>query len=304
MEYRTRAGLHVAHARREVIVSGGAFGSPHLLQLSGIGPAEHLRAFGVAVVRDAPAVGDRLKDHFYASMMFRCTRPITINELANSRLRQVAAGLRYVLNKSGPLASNGIFAGIFTRTDALHDRPNLQINTKIWTVESRTSAGMKAHRFPGFTMSPVHLDPLASGTVRLKSPDPLADPEIRQNFLRDRADIDAMVAAVRIVRRIAAQPALAPFVAGEIASGDDTQDAAGIEAWLRASAIANLHPVGSCRMGGDQGSALDPRLRVRGLVGLRVADASIMPTLPAGNTNAPSIMIGEKAADMILEDAR
>jgi len=216
----------------------------------------------------------------------------------------LVAGVRYLLTKTGPLASNGIFAGVFTRTDASRDRPNLQINTNIWTVESRSASGMKAHRFPGFTMSPVHLDPVATGTVRLKSPDPLADPEIRQNFLRDRGDIDAMVAAVRIVRRIAAQPTLASFVAAEIAPGNGVQDAAEIEAWLRATAIANLHPVGSCRMGGDESAALDPRLRVRGVEGLRVADASIMPTLPAGNTNAPSIMIGEKASAMILEDAR
>lgn len=303
IEYRDRTGLHTARAAREVILCGGAFGSPHLLQLSGIGPADHLRAMGVPVVANRPAVGDRLKDHFYASLMFRCTQPITINELARSPLAKLKAGIDYLLFKRGPLAANGIFAGVFTQTDTAQDRPNLQINTNMWTVESRTKSGMKPHAFPGFTMSPVHLNPVASGTVRLKSPDPLADPEIRQNFFRDRCDIDAMISAVKIVRTIAAQPALAPWIHSEIAPGADRHDDAAIEAWLRGAAIANLHPVGSCAMGGDPSDPLDPRLRVRGVDGLRVADASVMPTLPAGNTNAPSIMIGEKAAAMILEDA-
>ncbi len=304
IEYRTRAGIRTARARREIVVSGGAFGSPQLLQLSGIGPAAHLRSFGIAPVLDLPGVGSNLMDHFYASLTFRCSKPITINELANSPLKQLKAGLEYVLFRRGALSNNGIFAGVFTRTDAMQDRPNLQINTNIWTVQSRTKTGMKAHPFPGFTMSPVHLNPRASGTVRLKSADPLAAPEIRQNFLKDRVDIDAMIAGVRIVRNIAAQPALASYYDGEVAPGPGVQSDDEIEAWLRANAIANLHPVGSCRMGVQDDAVVDPELRVRGIDGLRVADASIMPTLPAGNTNAPAIMIGEKAADMILRAAR
>lgn len=304
VEYRTRAGLRKAGARREVIVSGGAFGSPHLLQLSGIGPAGHLRDHGIKVLLDQPLVGANLMDHFYASLMFRCTQAITINELANSPVRQALAGLQYIVFKRGPLASNGIFAGAFTRTDPSLDRPNVQINTNIWTVASRTKAGMKAHPFPGFTMSPVHLNPRAHGTVRLKSADPFADPEIRQNFFQDRVDVDAMIKAIRIVRNIVRQPALAGFLESEIAPGDAIETDDEIEAYLRGAGIANLHPVGSCRMGGDGNSVLDPRLRLRGVDGLRVADASVMPTLPSGNTNAPSIMIGEKCAAMVLEDAR
>ncbi|WP_232495261.1 GMC family oxidoreductase [Novosphingobium kaempferiae] len=304
IEYRTKAGLRTAKARREVVVCGGAFGSPQLLLLSGIGPAEHLRANGIAPLLDLPGVGANLMDHFYISLMFRCTKPITINELANSPLKQLKAGIDYVLFNKGPLASNGIYAGIFTRTDERQDRPNLQVNTNIWTVQSRTAAGMKAHPFPGFTMSPVHLNPRATGSVTLRGPDPLADPVIRQNFLTDRVDVEAMIAAVRIVRGVAAQPALAPYNAGEISPGADARSDDEIEAFVRAAAIANLHPVGSCRMGAGADAVVDPRLRVHGIRGLRVADASIMPSLPAGNTNAPSIMIGEKCADMMLEDAR
>ena len=304
VEYRTPAGPRSAHARCEIVVAGGAFGSPHLLQLSGIGPGAHLAENGIAVVLDQPMVGAHLMDHFYTSLMFRCTRPITINELANSPLRKLKAGLEYLLFKRGPLASNGIFAGAFTRTDGALDRPNVQINTNIWTVASRDKSGMRAHDFPGFTMSAVHLNPRAHGTVRLKSRDPLADPEIRQNFFRDRVDVDAMIAAVGIVRGIARQPALAPLIAEEISPGADVESDAEIESFLRRSAIANLHPVGSCRMGVDRTCVVDPRLRVNGIVGLRVIDASIMPTLPSGNTNAPAIMIGEKGSAMILEDAR
>lgn len=304
IEYRTAAGPMTARARREVVICGGAFGSPQLLQLSGIGPAAHLRERGITPVLDLPAVGANLMDHFYISLMFRCSRAITINELANSPLRKLKAGMDYVLFNKGPLASNGIFAGIFTRTDDRQDRPNLQVNTNIWTVQSRTASGMKAHPFPGFTMSPVHLNPRASGSVRLRSGDPLADPVIRQNFLSDPVDVAAMISAVKLVRGIAAQPALAPYNAGEISPGADAHSDEEIEAHIRASAIANLHPVGSCRMGTGADAVVDPRLRMHGIAGLRVADASIMPSLPAGNTNAPSIMIGEKCADMILEDAR
>lgn len=304
IEYRSREGLRQARARGEVIVAGGSFGSPQLLLLSGIGPAEHLREHGIPVVHDLPGVGANLRDHFYTSLMFRCTRPITMNEVANSWMRQLLAGMQYVLLKRGPLSNNGIFAGVFARSRPSLDRPDIQINTNIWTVASRTKAGMKAHGFPGFTMSPVHLDPSASGTVRLKSPDPFAPPEIRMNFFKNRSDIDAMIAGVRLVRRIASQPALRAYVEEEIAPGPDARDDAAIEAYLRRAGIANLHPVGSCRMGGDDGAPLDPRLRVRGVQGLRVVDASVMPGLPAGNTNAPAIMIGEKAADMILADAR
>ncbi|MCL7466118.1 GMC family oxidoreductase N-terminal domain-containing protein [Phaeovulum sp. NW3] len=306
VEYRTAAGLVQADlaTRGEVVLAGGAFGSPQMLQLSGIGPADQLRAMGLAVTHDLPGVGGNLRDHFYCSMMFRCKQPITINELANSRLRQVIAGAQYVLFKRGPLASNGIFGGIFARSTPDRHRPDIQINTNIWSVAGRSKAGMKAHDFPGFTMSPVHLDPRAVGSVRLASPDPLAAPAIRMNFFADPIDRAAMVRAVELVRCIASQPALDAFMEAEIAPGPGVTDAAAIEDWLRGAAIANLHPVGSCMMGPDpaEGAVVDARLRVHGIDGLRVADASIMPRLPAGNTNAPCIMIGEKVADMIRAD--
>jgi choline dehydrogenase len=287
-----------------VVLSGGAFGSPQLLLLSGVGPADHLRAFGIAPKFDLPPVGDNLADHFQTSVVFRCAKPVTINDVANSPLRRLAAGLQYVLLKGGPLSTNGIHAGIFTRSKPGLERPDVQINVGVWSAGGVRRQGLAPHPFSGFTMSPVHLNPTATGSVRLKSADPMASPEIRQNFFQDRADIEALIAALRIARDVARQPALAPYVAGEIAPGPEAQSDAEIVAYLRATAVANLHPVGSCRMGSDETCVVDPQLRVRGVEGLRIADASIMPTLPAGNTNAPSIMIGEKASAMILADAR
>jgi choline dehydrogenase len=304
IEYQSRAGLRRASARREVIVSGGTFGSPQLLQLSGIGPAGHLQDMGIPLVRDLPAVGSHLRDHFYTSLSFRCTQRVTMNEIGNSWLRQLGVGLQYVLFKRGVLASNGMHAGIFARSGPDQPRPDLQINTALWSVASRSTSGIRMHPFPGFTMSPVHLAPKSSGTVRLKSSDPFAPPRIRQNFFEARSDIDAMIAGIRLVRRIADQTALAPFVAGEIVPGAIQQSDADLEAFLRAVGIANLHPVGTCRMGSDDGCAVDARLRVRGIDCLRVVDASVMPSLPAGNTNAPTIMIAEKASAMILADAQ
>jgi choline dehydrogenase len=303
IEYKTAAGLKQARARREVIVCGGAFGSPHLLLLSGIGPADHISSKGIKPVHDLPGVGANLLDHFYASLMFRCKKPVTINDLVNNPVKKVLAGMEYVFFKRGPLATNGIYAGVFGRTDPSKDRPDLQINTNLWSVGSRTKAGMEPHPFSGFTMSAVQLDPRSRGTVRLKSADPLADPEIRMNFFKDRADIDQMIRSVKFVRNIAAQAPLSDYIDGELSPSADAKTDAEIEAFLRKNAIANLHPVGSCRMGTDRDAVVDARLRVHGIRGLRVIDAAIMPTLPSGNTNAPAIMIGEKGAAMILEDA-
>ncbi|MBV0911042.1 GMC family oxidoreductase [Anianabacter salinae] len=308
VEYRRRGLIETVRLseRGEVVLSAGSFGSPQILLQSGIGPADHLNDRGVPVVHDLRGVGENLRDHFYCSLMFRCRKPVTINELANSRLRQLIAGAQYVLFKQGPLASNGIFAGVFARSSPDKHRPDIQINTNMWSVAARTSAGMKAHPFPGFTMSPVHLDPRSTGTIRLKSNDPTAAPEIRMNFFRDPVDRDTMVRAVRLVRRIASQPALSAYMDHEIAPGAEHATDDEIETWLRGAAIANLHPVGTCQMGPDpaSGAVVDPRLRVHGIGGLRVVDGAVMPRLPHGNTNAPIIMVAEKAADMMKQDRK
>jgi choline dehydrogenase len=304
IEYLQNGRPQSARARGEIVVCGGVYGSPQLLQLSGLGPSDLLQGCGIPVVRDMPAVGADLQDHFYVRMAFRCTKPITLNDVANNPLRKAAAGLQYLLFRSGPLATNGICAGGFARSDPRLARPDIQLNFSLWSFAERTRKGVYPHPFPGFTVSAIHLRPDARGDVRLKSADPLAAPAIRFNFLKTRYDLDALTTGMRLARKIVGQPALADYVAGELVPGSEIVSDAEFEAAIRRYGVSNLHPVGTCRMGGDDMAVLDPRLKVRGVRGLRVADASVMPSVPAGNTNAPSIMIGEKAAAMILEDAR
>ncbi len=304
VEYQTSDGRKTSMARLEVIVSGGAYGSPQLLLLSGLGPGQHLQDMGIPVIRDMPAVGSNLHDHFNTTASWRCSKSITLNELQNSPLRKIAAGIRYGLFRSGPMASNGITAGLFTRSDARLERPDIQVNLFEWSTKERSRDAVITHAFPGFTLTPVHLRPDGRGTVRLGSPDPLAWPAVLFDYLRTEYDVQAALAGLRLVRKIAAQPALRRYVVDEIYPGagilgdDDLLD------YVRRTGVSNQHPASSCTMGSGPNSVVDPRLRVHGVDGLRVADASIMPVVVGGNTNAPTIMIGEKAAAMILEDAR
>jgi choline dehydrogenase len=293
----------IAEARAEIIVCGGVFNSPQLLQLSGIGPGALLQAHGIEVVRNMPAVGAYLQDHFYVRMAFRCTKAITMNDIANSLPRKLLAGLQYFLFHAGPLTANGVTAGAFARSDPRLERPDLQYNFTPWSYATRDRRGAVAHPFPGFSLSAVHLCPDGRGNVSLTSPDPLVPPAIRFNFLQTPYDLQALIAGMRLGRKITEQPALAPYVAEEIVPGPSVNTDAEFEANIRRTAISNLHPVGTCRMGPEGDTVVDPRLCVHGVRGLRVVDASIMPTVPAGNTNAPTIMIAEKAADMILADA-
>ena len=303
MEYQSPAGIRQARARCEVVVCGGTFGSPHLLQLSGIGPGELLRETGIAVQRDLPGVGRHLRDHFNTYLSFRCAEPVTMNDLANSLPRRLLAGAQYALLRKGPLTNTAISAGAFIRSDPRLERPDIQINMFSWSAASRTPERVNPHPFSAFSFSPVHLRPDCDGSVRVKSPDPLAPPAIRFEFLRTPYDRQAILHGMRVCRQIANQPALARYMVEEVLPGPSVSSDEDLLADVRARAIANYHPVGTCRMGSEVDSVTDARLRVHGIAGLRVADASIMPSIIAGNTNAPTIMIGEKAAAMILEDA-
>ena len=258
---------------------------------------------GVDVVHDLPTVGANLHDHFNSYVAWRTTKTGTFNELYRSPLGQIAAGIRYVLGRDGPLTAIGTMAGILTRTDPRFDRPDLQINTYLWSIETRDHTGMHPHKFPGFSMSPVHLRPDGRGRVSLKSSDPLSPPKIEFKFLETAHDIEAMLFGVRLARKLAEQPALALYVAAEVVPGPAVRSEDQLIEDIRNRGVSNLHPVGTCRMGTGSDAVVDPRLRVLGLEGLRVADASIMPLVVGGNTNAPSIMIGEKCAAMVLEDA-
>lgn len=303
VEYRTPDGMRTARARREVIVSGGVYGSPQLLMLSGIGPAEHLKKVGIEVVRDMPGVGSNLHDHFNTYIAYKCSQPVTMNDLVNSLPRRIWAAAQYALGRTGPLASMGLYVGAFVRSDRRFERPDLQINMFAWAIKTRDRNGVVAQPFSAFGLSPVHLRPDGRGTVRLKSPDPTAAPEIRFNFLKTTGDWTAMLEGMRICREIARQPALKPFLVEEIMPGPQVSEDKDLRDYLRQTGVSNLHPVGTCRMGRAPDDVVDPQLRVYGIEGLRVADASIMPSIVAGNTNAPSIMIGEKCAAMVLASA-
>ena len=304
VEFRTSRGMEMARAKGEVIVSGGVYGSPQLLLLSGIGPGDHLNKMGIEVTHDLAPVGANLHDHFNSYVAWRSTKTGTFNEMHRSPFRKLAAGARYLVGRDGPMTAIATHAGILTRTDPRFDRPDLQINTYLWSIETRDRTGMHPHKWPGFSMSPVHLRPEGRGLVSLKSRDPLAPPKIQFKFMETAHDVDAMIHGVRLARKLAEQPALKPYIAEEVVPGPAVRSDEQLIEDIRNRGVSNLHPVGTCRMGTGRDAVVDPRLRVHGIRGLRVADASIMPLVVGGNTNAPSIMIGEKCAAMVLEDAR
>jgi choline dehydrogenase len=202
------------------------------------------------------------------------------------------------------MASNGVTAGLFTRSDARLERPDIQVNLFEWSTKERNRDGVIPHAFPGFSLSPVHLRLDGRGTVRLGSSDPFAWPAILFDYLRTDYDIQAALFGIRLVRKIAEQPALKPYIVSEIFPGVDITSDDALLDFVRRTGVSNQHPTSSCTMGTGPNTVVDPRLRVHGIAGLRVADASIMPVVVGGNTNAPTIMIGEKAAAMIQEDAR
>lgn len=286
----------------ETILSAGTIASPQLLMVSGIGPAAHLAEQGVHCIHDLPGVGANLQDHTCIQLMFRCTRPITINDVANSFVRKVALGLQYAFTRTGYLAETGIYVGGFARSDATQDRPDVQMAMAAWSVAERTNTGARPHPFSGFSFSPEHVNPDARGSVTLRSPDPVQSPRIAFNFFQTDYDIRAMTFGIRLVRRISEQPAMQPYVACELQPGRDVQSDAEIIDFIRQKGGSDIHAVGTCRMGTGEGAVVDPRLRLHGIRGLRVVDASVMPRVVRGNTHAATVMIGEKAADMILED--
>src|SRR6476660_133139 len=246
VEYHTDGGRRVARASAEVIVSGGAYGSPHLLQLSGLGPAAHLRQMGIEVVRDMPAVGANLHDHFSTYLMWRCSQPITMNDLENSWPRKIMAAIRYGVMRDGPMAVNGIQSGVFTRSDPRLERPDIQINLLEWSTLERSKDSVTPHPFPGFTLGPVHLAPDGRGTVRLASPDPLAAPEITFGFLASDYDMSAMVSAIKLARAIAGQPAMRPYAVEEIVPGPKVGNEEELENFVRQTGVTNHHPSSCC----------------------------------------------------------
>jgi choline dehydrogenase len=303
VRYRQSGREHAATARRELLLCAGALQSPQLLQLSGIGPRALLERFGIGVVHDLPGVGENLHDHLQARVIFECTKPITTNDDLMSWWRTLKIGLDYIVFRGGPMAVGINQGGIFARVQ--HDAATPDVQFHIATLSS-DMAGSPTHRFSGFTMSVCNLRPESRGFVRIKSGDPLAPPAMQPNYLSTERDRQTHIAGVRLARALATTRALSPYVRREYRPGSAAQNDEDLLEFVKNTAGTIFHPAGTCKMGDiarDPLAVVDARLRVHGLSGLRVVDASIMPTLVSGNTHVPVVMIAEKAADMILAEA-
>jgi len=301
IEYRQAGALKRARARREILISGGAFNSPQLLQLSGVGPAELLRRHGIEVVLDAPGVGHDLQDHMQVRIIMRCSRPITLNDIVNNPVRKILTGMQYAAFRTGPLTIAAGTSGAFFKTNPRLSTPDIQVHFLPFSTDKM---GERLHSFSGFTASVCQLRPESRGSLRIRSADPTAAPEIRINYLSTETDRAANVEGLKILRKILSAPALTPYVVEEVDPGAKVVSDAELLSFCRARGSTIYHPTSTCRMGNDPLAVVDQRLSVRGIEGLRVVDASVMPDLVSGNTNAAVIMIAEKASDMILQDAR
>ena len=301
VEYRQAGALKTARARREILVSGGAFNSPQLLQLSGVGPADLLRKHGIEVVLDAPGVGQNLQDHMQVRVVMRCSQRITLNDIVNHPVRKILMGMRYAAFRTGPLTIAAGTSGAFFRTNPRLATPDIQAHFLPFSTDKM---GEKLHSFSGFSASVCQLRPESRGSLRIRSADPAAPPEIRINYLATEVDRAANVEGLKMLRKILQAPALRPYVTEEVDPGAKVVSDEALLAYCRARGSTIYHPTSTCRMGNDALAVVDQRLRLLGIEGLRVVDASVMPDLVSGNTNAAVIMIAEKASDMILEDAR
>ena len=299
--FRENGQPRTVRAAREVIVCAGAINSPQVLMLSGIGPREQLAQHGIAVVQDIPGVGKSLQDHYSAPIKLKCRLPITINDVMLSNLKKVKAGLDYYMFKRGALTVATAPAALFARTRPELASPDIKCSMSPFSAD-RPQDGL--HRWSGFTMIAYQLRPESVGEIKLKSADPTAAPAMYPNYLATETDQRTIVDGLKLCRRILAQPRLAAFIESEFVPGPGVQSDAELLAFARQNGGTVFHPTSTCKMGVDALAVVDPELRVRGVRGLRVADASIMPTVVSGNTNAASIMIGEKAADLIRQESR
>jgi choline dehydrogenase-like flavoprotein len=295
----SRDGRCFAEAAGETILAAGSVGSPQILQLSGVGPPELLASRGIAPVHPLAGVGENLHDHLQIRMQYKVKNTRTLNERANSLCGKTAMALEYALFKTGPLTMPPSQLGAFARSDPSRPTPNIE-----WHVQplSLDKFGDPLHSFPAITPSVCNLRPLSRGWVRVASPDPAAHPEIKLNYLRESEDRRVTVDAMRYTRRIMAAKSLAQFEPEEFRPGQSAQSDEDLAKAAGELGTTIFHPVGTCKMGRDPGAVVDDRLSVRGVRNLRVVDASIMPRITSGNTNAPAYMIAEKGSEMILAD--
>jgi choline dehydrogenase len=304
VRFRQNGRLVEARARREIVLSAGAVGSPQILQLSGVGSAAWLAEFGIAPVLDKPGVGRNLQDHLQQRAIYKVEGVKTLNMTYHSLVGRALMGLQYALFQSGPLTMAPSQLGIFTTSSSDQERTNIEFHVQPLSLDK---FGEPLHRFPAITVSACNLRPTSRGTIRLRSADPSAKPIIAPNYLSTPEDKRVAADAIRVTRRLMKQPALQPYRPEEYLPGPSVGD----DETSLAKAAGDIgttifHPVGTAKMGlpSDPMAVVDERLRVQGLQGLRVVDASVMPTITSGNTNTPTIMIADKAAEMIIQEAR
>lgn len=289
-----------ARAEKEVVLSAGAIGSPQILQQSGVGPKALLDKVNVPVVKDLPGVGQNLQDHLQIRLVFK-TSQRTLNDEVNNIFKQGLVGIQYFLTRTGPLTLAASQVVVFTKSNPEVERPDIQFHMQPLSADK---PGEGAHKFSAFTSSVCALRPHSRGHIEIKSNDPLEYPAIHPGYLSDERDLEVAVNSIKVARRIAEAPALAPHILDEYVPGRQYQSDEELLDAARKHSQTIYHPTSTCKMGHDDLAVVDDRLRVHGIKNLRVSDCSIMPEIVSGNTNAPAIMIAEKCSDMMLEDAR
>lgn len=288
------------HCNKEVVLSAGAINSPQILMLSGIGEQQELAKYNIPVVKHLPGVGKNLQDHLQIRTIYKVNKPITLNDEVNNPIRKVMMGMEYAMFRKGPLTMAASQVCIFTKTDEQMTRPDIQYHLQPLSADKPADG---THKFSAFTASVCQLRPTSTGHIALKSANPEEYPAIHPNYLATEEDQRTAIEAIKVTRRIIYAPALAPLIKEEHEPGQQYQTDAELLEYARNRATTIYHPTGTCKMGHDDMAVVDDRLRVHGVEGLRVVDASIMPIIVSGNTNAPTIMIAEKASDMMKEDA-
>jgi choline dehydrogenase len=299
VEYEKHGQNKRAMANHEILISAGSYNSPQLLQLSGVGPSDLLTNMGIKMIADREGVGKNLQDHFNAPLMFELNEHFTLNDVLNRWSSKINHAIRYLFQQRGFLSMGVAYAGGYIKAHPNAISPDIQNLLMLFTSEL---IGGPVDPFPGCASVVALLRPESRGTVNISSADPKLAPKIIYNFLTAEKDRETLILGVRKVREIMSQESISRYIVREVRPGTGSDRDEDILDFLEKSGRTSYHPVGTCRMGSDDEAVVDPRLRVNGVRSLRVVDASIMPTLVSGNTNAPAIMIGEKASDMILED--
>lgn len=305
VEYRQGDATKTAHAALEVALCAGSILSPHLLELSGIGDAARLQRFGIPVKKHLPGVGENLRDHLQSRIMFEVRDLQTLNQLYPSVWGRIKMGLRWALFRDGLMSVPGATAHAYVRTEPQRTQPDIKLQLHhLSSPDERNPKKVVLDDFPGFSIGMVQQQPESRGSIHLRSNDAFAAPEIRANFLSHEEDMKTFLRGMRFARYVAAQPALARHVVRELRPGADAVSDQALADYIRSTIFGSYHQVGTCRMGSDAMAVVDAQLRVHGVPGLRIADASVFPTIPASNTNAASVLMGEKLSDLLLAKAR